>query len=76
MIHINLSSLTILSLIIILIACKNSSEADNQDQDPVKTIGDDADPEIVAALPFSSRSFNMGTAGFIPRHYPEANNDD
>lgn len=40
------------------------------------SIGDDADPDIVASLPISDRTFEMGTAGFVPRHYPASSDAD
>lgn len=41
-----------------------------------KDIGDDADPAIVDELPITTRTFEMGTAGFVPRHYPEPSDED
>lgn len=69
--------MTILLLIILAAACENSSTpAGFRDEGPGKTVGDDTDSAIVAELPISTRSFEMGTAGFVPRHYPNSSTDD
>jgi len=69
--------LTVLLLSTLATACEaGSTPTSLQDEDPGKTIGDDADPAIVAELPISTRSFEMGTAGFVPKNYPNSSNDD
>ncbi len=69
--------LTVLLLSTLATACEaGSTPTGLQDEDPGKTIGDDADPAIVAELPISTRRFEMGTAGFVPKNYPNSSNDD
>lgn len=36
----------------------------------------DPEPSLVDELPISSRAFEVGTAGFIPRHWPNPTDDD
>ena len=69
--------LTVLLLIIPAAACENNPAPTGlRDEDPGISIGDNANSAIVAELPISTRSFEMGTAGFVPRHYPNSSNDD
>jgi len=64
-------------LVLLGAACgSRSAPADLQVDDPGTSIGYDADPAIISKLPISSRSFEMGTAGFVPKHYPDSSNDD
>jgi hypothetical protein len=39
-------------------------------------IGADADPQLIAQLPFQTRTFAMGTAGFVPVHFPDSSEAD
>ena len=39
-------------------------------------IGADADPDRIAELPIQTRSFEMGTAGFVPKHFPDSSEAD
>ncbi len=63
-------------LMIALSAC--GSDDNKADQPTSNTgprhidIGASADAAIVASLPFSERSFLMGTAGFVPAHFSAA----
>jgi len=64
-------------LILLAAACDQEiPPADQQAENPGSSIGDAADPDIIADLPISTRSFEMGTAGFVPRNYPNSSNDD
>ncbi len=56
--------------------CSGGSSSSNSGQSKAPTIGDSADPAIVEQLPFLSRSFEMGTAGYTPPHYPASSEED
>jgi uncharacterized short protein YbdD (DUF466 family) len=72
-----ISQMTGIVLILLTAACNQGvTPVDQQVETPGSTIGDLADPVIVAKLPISTRSFKMGTAGFVPRNYPNSSNDD
>lgn len=68
----------LLTFLFISIKCKNNSvspvSGDNYPN--VDSIGIDADPAIVAKLSITSRSFRMGTAGFVPDNYPNSSDAD
>jgi len=69
----------LLGIVLILLAAACDQEippADQQAENPGVTIGDAADPAIIASLPILTRSFEMGTAGFVPRNHPNSSNDD
>lgn len=71
--QIRILDLTGFLLVLFGAACgRNSSAVDLKVEDPGILIGDDADPVIISKLPISTRSFEMGTAGFVPRHYPSS----
>lgn len=76
-VKIKLLPLTFFLLVLLASACENSSTPVGfREETPDQSIGADADPAIVAELPISSRSFEMGTAGFVPRHYPNSSSSD
>lgn len=47
-----------------------------EDEEEILDIGADADPAIIASLPFQERSFLMGTAGYVPNHFPNSSPAD
>lgn len=76
------TNLVIITLLLVLlfisIDCKNNnvSPVSGDNYPNVDSIGIDADPTIVAKLPIASRSFRMGTAGFVPDNYPNSSDAD
>ena len=69
--------LTVFLPIMLAAACQaGPAPKDAQDDHAGNSIGEGADPDVIAELPISTRSFEMGTAGFIPRHYPNSSQDD
>lgn len=72
-----IGQLTGIVLILLAAACDQKiPPADQQTETPGFSIGDAADPAIIANLPISTRSFEMGTAGFVPRNHPNSRDDD
>ncbi len=64
----------LLGAILLLNGCSNGSSSSSKSKTP--QIGDSADPAIIQSLPFTSRSFAMGTAGYAPPHYPDSSEAD
>ena len=75
--RLKMGQMTGIVLILLAAACDQGvPPIDQQVETPESSIGDLADPVIVAKLPISTRSFKMGTAGFVPRNHPNSSNDD
>jgi len=64
-------------LLLLIVACNKKSPMPNQSDEineTSSTIGTDAN--ALSDLPITTRGFQMGTAGFVPRHYPHATDQD
>jgi len=60
-----------------MVACNKKSSAPNQPDEINGTPSSvEIDTNALSDLPITTRSFQMGTAGFIPRHYPNATDQD
>lgn len=76
--HVIIKILSAIAIVLLFItACSdNSTSPNNNHQTQADSIGADADPEIIELLPITSRSFRMGTAGFVPRNHPNSSSED